>query len=180
MLVILDLDETLIHSTVEEPETGYDFKSSGFFVKTRPFAMKFCEKVSNHYPTAVWTSSTEDYAIPIVEHLGLASGIKFLWTRNRCTLTKDMETGKEFWLKNLKKVKKSGYSLERTIMIDDSPIALKKNYGNLLQVLPYMGINEDDELERLLPYLNWLSTQSNIRRINKGNWRFMNYSRESR
>ena len=96
MLIILDLDETLINSTAHEPDSGYSFKSCEYFVRIRPFAKEFLKEICDRYTVAVWTSSTRDYAEPIVQNLSISSKIEFLWTRNRCTLMRDAETGEEY------------------------------------------------------------------------------------
>lgn len=173
-LLILDLDETLIHSSENEPQK-YDFKVGHFFVCKRPYLEKFLIFCNKRFELAIWTSSTEDYAKEIVEAiLPLGVEISFLWSRVRCTPTRDYCTGEIGWLKDLKKVKKLGYELSQIIVLDDSPEKLKRNYGNLIRVKPFFCNFEDTELYDLTSYLVTLIDIDNIRAIEKRGWKGQN------
>lgn len=56
-------------------------------------------------------------------------------------------------------------------MIDDSPEKHIDNYGNLVQVTPYFGVNPDDELLKLIQYLEKIKLEPNIRSIEKRGWK---------
>ena len=169
-LLILDLDETLIHAT-EYPQSDYDFVVGQYKVFKRAYLKEFLEFCSETFEVAIWTSSTENYAEEIVAEI-LPKGFKFafMWSRNRCTPTKDYSSDEIIWVKDLKKVKRQGYALENIIVVDDSPEKLKKNYGNLIRIKPFFE-ESDDELFLLKNYLKTLVDVENIRSIEKRNWR---------
>ena len=45
----------------------------------------------------------------------------FVWSRTRCTPRFDYERWEKLYLKDLKKVKRRGYDLDRVLIVDDSP-----------------------------------------------------------
>ena len=61
-LLILDLDETLLWATPDEPDVPYDFRVFGYYATKRPHLTTFLEKAFSWFDMAVWTSSGGDYA----------------------------------------------------------------------------------------------------------------------
>lgn len=136
-LLILDLDETLIHAR-DEPWTRVpDLVWESYHVRFRPFVREFIGSVSRHFELAVWTSSTADYAAAITEALLGDMDLRFLWARERCTLRFDPELQGHHWVKKLSKLRKLGISLDQVLIVDDSPEKLRLNYGNLVPVTPW-------------------------------------------
>ncbi len=45
-------------------------------------------------------------------------------------------TREEYWLKNLRKVERLSYDLDRVLMVDDESHTLEKNHGNYIIGLP--------------------------------------------
>lgn len=171
-LLILDLDETLVRASQEEPRDGFDFRVSNYFVKKRPHLDAFLLAVRGWYELAVWSSSGDLYARQVVEQaLGGSSGFRFVWARSRCTERFDEETHDHYFAKNLKKVKRKGFDLARVLIIDDSPEKVQRNFGNHLRVRPFEGQPGDRELLDLIPYLDWLKDRDNFRTIEKRGWK---------
>jgi RNA polymerase II subunit A small phosphatase-like protein len=56
-------------------------------------------------------------------------------------------------------------------VVDDTPQKWERSYGNLVRVAPFEGDSKDDELARLLVYLDHLRNEPNVRRVEKRNWR---------
>lgn len=171
ILLILDIDEVLIYSTDDASELNYDFLISSYRVLKRPYVDEFIDTVFKLFDIAIWTHATEDYAQGVVKNLIPDSiGLKFLWSRKRCTQRYDIETGEYYWLKNLKKVKRQGYRLEKVLVIEDDHRSMEQSYGNLIKVKAFKGDLFDEELYNLIFYLKWISTVENVREINKLNW----------
>lgn len=172
-LLILDLDETLIFGTEMPLARPADFIACELYhVYARPHVADFLAACGRAFELAVWTSSTEDYAGEVVSRLFRdRSGLRFLWGRERCTLYSDFERGTSYWLKDLKKVVKLGYGLERILVVDDSPEKLRRNYGNHIAVAPYEGDPADDELPALVAYLQTLRDAADVRAVEKRGWR---------
>ena len=170
-LLIMDLDETLVWATEEEPAGGFDFWAFRYFVTKRPHLDTFLETARRWYRLAVWSSSDEAYARRIVEEaLGGSSGLCFVWARSRCTQKFDEETREAYFLKNLKKVKRQGFDLARVLMMDDNPEKLQQNYGNHLRVAPFEGQPDDRELLNVLEFLEQLKDCENFRVVDKRGW----------
>lgn len=172
MLLILDLDETLIHATRVPLGHPADFMFEGYSVHRRPHLDRFIAFVEANFTVAVWTSSSADYAAAVVPRIFPApERLAFVWSRKRCTPRRDWETDDLDWLKPLKKVKRFGFSLEQVIAVDDSPEKYARSYGNLVRVAPFLGDADDAELLRLERYLTVLKDVPNVRAVEKRWWR---------
>lgn len=126
-LLILDLDETVVWATEREPQHGFDFRAAEYFVRKRPHLDAFLHAVRGWYELAVWSSSDDAYAHHVVVNaLGGASELHFVWGRSRCTQRLDFETHDLYFAKNLKKVQRKGFDLKRVLMVDDSPEKLRR------------------------------------------------------
>lgn len=170
-LLVLDLDETLIHAT-EKSNYVHHFIVGPYIVFKRPNLEKFLNFCNENFEIGIWTSSTEDYANEIVkEIIPKHIDIKFLWSRDRCIREMNYETAEIDWIKDLKKLKKKGYSLNNIVVVDDSPEKLKRQYGNLVKVEPFFGNNDDSELEKLEVFLKTLVNVENVRTVEKRNWK---------
>lgn len=104
--------------------------------------------------------------------------MKFIWGRDQATQKRELndfyETGigsEIYYVKSLKKVKRKGYPLERIVIIDDSPHKSKLNYGNAIYPKSFKGDENDNELEKLIQYLELIKDEKNFRTIEKRNWR---------
>ena len=83
----------------------------------------------------------------------------------------DQELQEHYWVKDLKKVKRAGHDLERVLIVDDTPKKIERNYGNLVLVREFTGDPGDDELAPLADYLVSIAGLSNLRDMDKRNWR---------
>lgn len=171
-LLILDIDETLVFATEETLSGAGGFRVGTYFVYKRPGLDSFIEFSLNHFKVAVWTSSGSNYAKEVIKGiLRHPEKLQFVWARERCTRRSDPELGASYWIKDLKKVRRIGYRLESVLVIDDSPEKLERSYGNHIRVTPFEGNPTDNELGRLQAYLLWLKDLSNVRLVDKRNWR---------
>ena len=83
----------------------------------------------------------------------------------------DMESREYYRIKDLKKIKKFGFDLEKVLIIDDSPEKLTRNYGNHIPVIPFKGDPDDDELFKLIKYLEQIKNRYSFRNFDKRNWK---------
>ena len=173
-LLILDLDETLIFGTETPLSRPADLRVDVFAIYYRPHLAEFIARVRPAYQLAVWTSATASYAAPIVRSIFPPDlPLAFVWSRERCTWRRNLETQEEYWVKNLRKVKRLGYYLDRVLMVDDEAHKLERNYGNHIAIAPYTGAADDEELPWLAEYLIRVADSPNLRALEKRHWREM-------
>jgi len=172
ILLILDLDETLIHATENELQVACDFKYLDYFIYKRPYLSVFLDKISKDFRLAIWSSASDEYVEDIVRLINPKHiEFEFIWGRSRCTLKRDYILDSYVQEKRMKKIKKQGYSLEKSLIVDDSPEKTKDNYGNAIYIKPFEGDVKDRELELLSEFLITLKSVDNVRRIEKRGWR---------
>ncbi|MDY6939695.1 MAG: HAD family hydrolase [Cyanobacteriota bacterium] len=170
-LLILDIDETLLHSTKTPLNYSTDFKIKYYHVYLRPNLNSFLEYCLQNFEVAVWTASSREYADRIVDRIfPKSSDLAFIWSRERSTVRVDWQTGEYDVIKDLKKVKRQGYSLEKILFVDDRPKNLVRQYSNLIRVNPFLGDRDDVEFRLLMPYLSTFLEIDNVRPIEKRNW----------
>jgi RNA polymerase II subunit A small phosphatase-like protein len=97
--------------------------------------------------------------------------LEFIWSSSRCVHRYDPELQTQYSVKDLRKVTRRGYALDRILVIDDSPEKLERHYGNHLQVRPFFGEPGDTELRDVLPFLQSIKDAANFRTIEKRTWR---------
>lgn len=174
LLVILDLDETLIHAKEKGLIRGLpvDFYAGPFPVYKRPDVDLFIQQLFLQYKVAVWTSASPLYAREVVNNLfgKYKDRLEFVWDSTRCTWGYDPYWQRRRSYKKLYKVRRKGYNIERVIAIDDTPSKWAHSYGNLVRVPEWEGEQDDTILYRLLPYLQWLNMHSNVRAVEKRGW----------
>ncbi len=172
MLLILDLDETLVFASTRRLDRPPDFEVGEYFVYCRPGLEEFLKYATREFQTAVWSSSGSEYARQVVERIfPEPSSLQFIWTIERCTKRLDPDTRMYHYVKDLKKVKKLGHDLEQILIIDDSPEKVERNYGNHIRINPYEGNLDDNELTLLTRYLDRLKSLAQVRNVEKRNWR---------
>jgi RNA polymerase II subunit A small phosphatase-like protein len=182
-LLILDLDETLIHATAEKVRDDFNFQVYHYFVYQRPGLAAFLAQCAEHFQLAIWSSASDDYVQAVVKQI-VPSGLPlaFVWGRSRCTRFRLLEvdeqgvisldyTSRYEFAKRLKKVRRRGFNLNRTLIVDDTPEKVSQNYGNAIYIKPYLGEVADAELVNLADYLLTLKDAANVRSIEKRYWR---------
>lgn len=162
--LVLDLDETLIHSTFSKrnaavPKGGFrvDCDWDSYDVKLRPGLETFLKELAKVYELVLYTAGTRDYAEPIIKHIDPNNLFKFKFYKDACLDT--------FWgpLKSLKQLKARN---KDTFAIDD-----RGRFGSKKSVIlipAYWGAEGDDVLVHLLPkLLDGPLSHEKIKRINK-------------
>jgi len=176
---VLDLDETLIHSTSKEMSlSSGDFGLLGFgrrnmghtvevvlgdhstlyHVYKRPFVDYFLRKVSGWYTLVVFTASMPEYADPVIDWLDAGRGIlarRFF--RESCTL---LPNGS--YTKDLSLIEQD---LSRVCLVDNSPISYRVNEANGIPIEGWTHDPHDQALLDLLPILDSLRFTSDVRRV---------------
>lgn len=163
-LVILDLDETLIHSTYDNEQKldGYtkikDEDGLSFQIRKRPGLDLFLKFCFEFYNVAIWTASGRTYAMPAIKFVfgDLVKQLKFIYTAKE-TVRKISDSWLQTTQINIKPLTKvwkrkkyrNLYTKKNTIIVDDTPITFCRNYGNAIKIDPYSGESDDKELLRI-------------------------------
>ena len=178
-LLILDIDETLIHSSKKQLDRLADFELSfgldvdfeKYFVYKRPGLNEFIIGCNKFFRLAIWTSSSSDYANEIIKNIIPDNlQLEFIFTRERCLFKRNPDLDIVEIFKPLKKVKRKGFSLDKVLIVDDIAQTFNYNYGNGILVKKYLG-EDDIELFLLSKYLEVIYSEENLRIIDKRNWK---------
>jgi carboxy-terminal domain RNA polymerase II polypeptide A small phosphatase len=178
-LLVLDLDETLIHATETPLDRGPDFEIYGYAVYRRPHLDAFLVGCAGLFELAVWSSASDAYVEAVVDAIFPDRAIlDFVWGRSRASLRRFIgpdeypgDFDHRHYRKPLAKAKKRGWPLERILIVDDTPEKCVQNYGNAIYIRPFEGALDDAELPLLLAYLRTLADCPNVRRVEKRGWR---------
>jgi TFIIF-interacting CTD phosphatase-like protein len=171
-LLILDVDETLIFGSESELDRPADFFVGPYHIYRRPYLQEFLEGVARWYELAIWSSATIDYVNAIAMSIRpIGVNWRFVWGRDRCTQRMNNESFQIDYIKDLKKVKRLGYDLDRILFIDDTPAKLARNHGNAVYVKSFTGTVDDEELQILCRFLESVRDSSAYRSMEKRGWR---------
>ncbi|MCP3059567.1 HAD family hydrolase [Myxococcus sp. K38C18041901] len=182
MLLVLDLDETLIHTREKPLARKADLKVHRLHVYLRPHVERFMADCAQRFRMAFWSAASDDYVKVLARRL-LPRGCRpeFTWGRSRCTFAMDaarvreegfMDPSRHYgYVKRLRKLRRRGYRLERVLIVDDTPATCVHNYGNAIYVKPFEGDTADAELPALSRYLATLADLPDVRRLEKRGWR---------
>jgi RNA polymerase II subunit A small phosphatase-like protein len=177
-LLVLDLDETLIHTECEyQMESNYDFKivfdeggwdnKTTYFVKKRPYLNDFLEFAFNNFKVAIWTAAGKDYASEILIRCGIdLKDLSFLWTRDRCVIKTNFYGS--YSLKDLSNIKE--FDLKQILIVDDVEETASNNPNNLILIKPYI-YGKDEELLKVIKYLEIIKNEPDYRKLNNRDWK---------
>lgn len=172
LLLVLDLDETLVYATETPMPNPPDFRLSAYYIYRRPHLDSFLAQTLSLYRVAIWTASGAAYADEVINAiLPDRSALAFMWSREKCTKAYDFDLQTHYYIKDLKKVFRQGYRKERVVIIDDSPEKVKRQYGNHIRLSEWKGDPTDTELLLLPRYLALLNGADNVRLVEKRSWK---------
>jgi RNA polymerase II subunit A small phosphatase-like protein len=172
ILIVFDLDETLIHSTLSESDRPADFMFREHFVYVRPHLNTFFKKSNEHFDFGIWTNGGEVYTGEIIKKIIPSFiGLRFVWPRSMFIngVPQTLDTLRE--PKNLRRLIVNGYDPCRVLVIDDNPDESVIDYGISIEVQAYYGQPEDCELLFLLQYLEKVRFLKDTRSVTHTSWR---------
>lgn len=163
--LILDLDETLIHTSPWgsggeadcRVEIYNNRKCRAFYVYKRPYLSEFLTEMSRYYEIVIFTASVRQYAEPLIDIIDSNRVISRRFFRDDC-----IERNGDY-VKDLSRVVKTG--LERTVIVDNSPIAYSMNEDNAVPIKSFYDDPGDRELLTCIPFLIALRSMGDVRKL---------------
>ena len=163
--LILDLDETLVHSSFVPFENNdivlnveFEGMLYNIYVLIRPGAIDFIKKVAKLYEVIIFTASISKYALPLIDILDSDKNIQYKLTREHCTFLNGI------YIKELKKLNRD---LNDLIILDNSPLAYSFDIDNGLPVKAWYEDKNDNELDKVYFILEFLSKVKDARNFIK-------------
>ncbi|KAF6839409.1 nif domain protein [Colletotrichum plurivorum] len=177
--LILDLDETLIHSMSKggrmstghmvEVRLNQTYVGAGgqtsigpqhpilYWVNKRPYCDDFLRRVCKWYNLVVFTASVQEYADPVIDWLEAER--KFFsarYYRQHCTFRQGA------FIKDLSSVEPD---LSKVMILDNSPLSYLFHQDNAIPIQGWINDPTDNELLHLVPLLEGLQYVSDVRAL---------------
>ncbi|KAF3081171.1 hypothetical protein TWF569_004481 [Orbilia oligospora] len=155
--LVLDLDETLVHSSfrqlLQQPDFTIPVEIEGsyhnIYVIKRPGVDQFMKRVGELYEVVVFTASVSKYGDPLLDQLDIHSVVHHRLFRDSCY------NHQGNYVKDLSQL---GRDLKDTIIIDNSPTSYIFHPQHALPVSSWFSDAHDNELLDLIPVLEDLAT----------------------
>ena len=159
--LILDLDETLVHSSFTPFEKNdivlnvdFDGIMYNIYVLVRPEAKNFIKNISKYFEVVTFTASLSNYASPLLDLLDSEHNIKYRLYREHCTFLNGI------YIKDLKRLNRN---LKDLIIVDNSPLAYAFHSENGLPIKTWYDDPNDVELIKISKLLEFLSKAKDVR-----------------
>ncbi|KAM0808604.1 putative NLI interacting factor-like phosphatase-domain-containing protein [Seiridium cardinale] len=177
--LILDLDETLIHSMSKggrmgsghmiEVRLNTTYVGAGghqtlgpqhpilYYVHKRPHCDEFLRKISKWFNLVVFTASVQEYADPVIDWL--ESERKYFtarYYRQHCTFRHGA------FIKDLSSIEPD---LSKVMILDNSPLSYMFHQDNAIPIQGWINDPTDNDLLHLVPLLEGLQYVSDVRAL---------------
>ncbi|CAL9703764.1 unnamed protein product [Knipowitschia caucasica] len=158
--VVIDLDETLVHSSFK-PVSNADFvvpveiegTTHQVYVMKRPYVDEFLQRMGELFECVLFTASLAKYADPVTDRLDQSGVFRARLFRESCVFHQGC------YVKDLSRL---GRDLSKTLILDNSPASYIFHPHNAVPVLSWFDDLEDAELLNLLPVFEELSQAQDV------------------
>lgn len=158
--VVIDLDETLVHSSFKPIENA-DFivpveiegTTHQVYVLKRPYVDEFLQRMGELFECVLFTASLAKYADPVTDLLDQCGVFRTRLFRESCVFHQGC------YVKDLSRL---GRDLHKTLILDNSPASYIFHPHNAVPVLSWFDDMEDGELLNLLPVFEELSGAEDV------------------
>ena len=161
-LLLLDLDETLVHSSLKpfypssdiQCRVSVNHKIHTVYVLVRPGVDDFLRRMSRIYDLGIFTAGTQIYATAVIDKIDKFGLIKTKYYRHHCC---ESPAG---FVKNLTML---GKDLKDVILLDNNPVSYTKQKENGIHIKSWYGNKADKELINYCDLLEKVSTFEDCR-----------------
>ncbi|XP_025069166.1 carboxy-terminal domain RNA polymerase II polypeptide A small phosphatase 2 isoform X3 [Alligator sinensis] len=158
--VVIDLDETLVHSSFK-PISNADFivpveiegTTHQVYVLKRPFVDEFLRRMGELFECVLFTASLAKYADPVTDLLDQRRVFRARLFRESCVFHQGC------YVKDLSRL---GRDLRKTLILDNSPASYIFHPENAVPVQSWFDDMGDTELLNLLPVFEELSAAEDV------------------
>ncbi|CDS13226.1 hypothetical protein LRAMOSA05404 [Lichtheimia ramosa] len=158
--LVLDLDETLVHSSfkvIPNPDfivpVEIDNQYHNVYVLKRPGVDEFMRRMGQVYEIVVFTASLSKYADPVLDMLDIHKVVTHRLFRESCY------NHKGTYVKDLSQL---GRELTQTLILDNSPASYIFHTSNAVPVSTWFSDPHDTELSDLIAFLEDLTTVDDV------------------
>eukprot|EP00606_Chrysophyceae_sp_TOSAG23-5_P001394 GSChrysophyteH2.ASY1.ANO1.301.1 assembled CDS len=166
--LVLDLDETLVHSSLREEALAHmvipvsiDNAVHDVYVIKRPGVDEFLRRMGEVFEVFVYTASLSKYADPLLDQLDTHKVISKRLFRENCVFH-DGHYVKDLSLLNR--------DLQNTIIVDNSPMSYMFHPENAIDCGSFIDDMTDIEMWLIGDFLNGISKCDDVRTYCRG-WR---------
>jgi len=159
--LVLDLDETLVHSSfkpTQNPDYIIPVEIDGtvhqVYVCKRPGVDEFLRDMAKHYEIVVYTASLSKYADPLLDRLDPDRVIRFRLFREHCVQYEGN------YVKDLSLLERD---ISQTIIIDNSPMSYLFHPRNAIGCSSFIDDMSDRELDSISRFLTKIVPAEDVR-----------------
>ncbi|EKF31076.1 hypothetical protein MOQ_005093 [Trypanosoma cruzi marinkellei] len=160
--LILDLDETLVHSSLTLQPKQHDLVLSmktepeitTIYVAYRPFLHEFIQAVAGLFEVVIFTASVSMYCNPVMDAVdpeGILGSLRLY--REHCSILNGA------YVKDLSLL---GRELSQVAIVDNSPVTYLFQQRNAIPIPSWFDDPKDNELKRLIPVLEALAQATEV------------------
>lgn len=187
LVVVLDLDECLVHSqfstsqnaqvfahqllkqkrlnptSAARPGSVDSFRMSLpdgdlVHVNLRPGVREFLEAVTARFETHIFTAAVDVYASPLLDLLDPRGALAGRWYREHCVF----DPTKPAYVKDLDRLPFAS-SLDRVVLVDNNPLSFLANPSNGILVSSFYNDPDDTSLQNVWQLLQELDEHPDVR-----------------
>ncbi|KAG1746579.1 HAD-like domain-containing protein [Suillus paluster] len=161
--LVLDLDETLVHSNfraIPDPDfivpVEIDHRWHNMYVQKRPGVDEFLRQMGELYEVVVYTASLSAYADPVMDYLDMYKVVSHRLFRENCY---------RFRGNYVKDLSQLGRPMADTIILDNSPASYIFHPTNAVPISSWFNDPHDTELMDICPLLIDISDAKDVRGV---------------